>query len=242
MILLSFLFPRIRRVSESVQDTLELPAAIRVGPTMQRRRPLLLAGLLVPILYFGTILASATLVPGYSHVSQYASELGMAEAASARLFNGGILLAGLAAIFGSVGIYLAVESEGGRRVWSALAALALGLFGVGLLFGALFPMPDPRHGGFGLGMGVHLAPLFLALALRPVEGRGRLVRYLLATAVLMLVMLLPMMGVGGLVTRANVGLFQRLYALLVFVWIGVASLALLTPETSGAGRSARPAS
>ena len=36
-----------------------------------------------------------------------------------------------------------------------------------------------------------------------------------------------MMGIGSLVTRANVGAFQRLYALVNFSWIGVASYALL---------------
>jgi hypothetical protein len=209
---------------------------------MPKQRALLTSGTFVPILYFGVVLLAAALVPGYSHVSQYASELGMAESPSAGLFNGGILMTGLAAVFGAAGIYVAARSEGGRRVWSALAGIALGLFGVGLLFGALFPMPDPRHGGFGLGMGVHLAPVFLGLALRPVAGRERLVRYLFGTAALMLLMLLPMMGVGGIVTRANVGMFQRLYALLVFVWIGVASWALLTPPASDADRSARPAS
>lgn len=33
-------------------------------------------------------------------------------------------------------------------------------------------------------------------------------------------------GVGSLVTRANVGIFQRLYALSSFPWIGVASYVL----------------
>ena len=99
-------------------------------------------------------------------------------------------------------------------------------------------MPDPRHGGFGLGMGIHLAPIFLALALRPVAGRRGLVRYLALTALLMVLFLLPMMGVGGLVTRENVGMFQRVYALMIFVWIGVVSWKLLNP--SGGDRSAEP--
>jgi hypothetical membrane protein len=209
---------------------------------MSKTRALLLAGVAVPVLYFGSLLLSAALTPGYSHVSQYASELGQAEAPAAGLFNGGIFLTGVAAIFGSAGLWLAARGEGGGRIWSSIAALAVALFGVGLLFGALFPMPDPRHGGFGLGMGVHLAPLALALALRPLPDWRRLVGYLSATAILMAAFLLPMMGVGGLVTRGNVGAFQRLYALTIFVWIGVASWALFTSRPSSAGRSAPPAS
>lgn len=43
------------------------------------RRPLLLAGVAVPILYFGSMLAASALYPGYNHLTQYASELGMAD-------------------------------------------------------------------------------------------------------------------------------------------------------------------
>ena len=70
-------------------------------------------------------------------------------------------------------------------------------------------MPDPRHGGYGLGFAVHLAPLFL-----------------LANVVYMTAMLLVMMGIGGLVTRANVGAFQRMYSLGTLPWIGIAAWAL----------------
>lgn len=199
---------------------------------MSRLQLLLAAGIAVPVLYFATVFGTPLASPGYSHLTQYASELGMAGSPSARWFNAGIFLTGLAAIVASPGMYLAARRDGAGRLWPALAALSLGLFGVGLMLGALFPMPDPRHGGFGLGMGIHLAPLFLALALWRVTGRRRLARLLLAAAILMLALLLPMMGVGGLVTTANVGLFQRLYALAVFGWIGVAGYALSKPRAS----------
>ena len=79
---------------------------------MSKTRALPAAGVAVPILYFSTLLVSSWGSPGYSHLTQYASELGIAGAASARLFNGGIFLTGLAAILGSVGIYLAARREG----------------------------------------------------------------------------------------------------------------------------------
>ena len=202
---------------------------------MSRLRVLLIAGVAVPILYFSTVIASSFAYPGYSHLTQYASELGMAGTRSAIWFNGGIFVTGLAAIAASAGIYVAARNENGGRLWPVLATVSLALFGVGLLFGALFPMPDPRHGGFGLGMGLHLTPFFLAIALRRAEGRRRLVRYLVITAVVMLGFLAVMMGVGGLVTSANVGLFQRVYALASFSWIGIASYAFLTGR---GGRSA----
>ena len=196
---------------------------------MRASKTALAAGVSVPLIYLATLAVGGWLAPDYSHLTQYASELGMSGSPSADFFNGGILLTAVTTMAGSVGLYIAARRESLSKLWPVLAGVSLGLFGVGLVFGALFPMPDPRHGGFGLGMGVHLAPLFLALALRSSTERTNLKRYLIATAILMAAFLLPMFGVGGLVTQANVGLFQRLYALMVFGWIGIASYALLRP-------------
>ena len=90
---------------------------------------------------------------------------------------------------------------------------------VALLFFAIWGFAGVR--GFGLGLGVHLGPLLLLIALRgPLGSRG--VRLFLGVSlVLMIALFAIMMGVGGLVTRANVGLFQRAYALTLFPWISV---------------------
>jgi len=47
--------------------------------------------------------------------------------------------------------------------------------------------------------------------------------FLLAVFVVMNIFFAIMMGVGSLVTRANVGLWQRGNALAGFVWIGIAA-------------------
>ncbi len=193
---------------------------------MSSDRALLAAGVAVPFLYFGTVFGAALLYPGYSHVSQYASELGMAGQPSAALFNGGILATGVATLLGSFGISRGARRAGARPVAAVIGALLLGLFGLGLMMGGLFPMPDPRHGGFGLGMSVHLAPFALAAALWRLPGRRRLCVFLMVTGVAAGVLLAIMMGVGGLVTRADVGLFQRTYALTLFPWIGILSASL----------------
>jgi hypothetical protein len=87
-------------------------------------------------------------------------------------------------------------------------------------------MPNPLHGGFGLGFAMVLAPLFLALALRGRSDLGALTVLLLGSFAFILVTMAVMMGVGHLVTRANVGLWQRLNALAMFPWLGVTGLAL----------------
>ncbi len=193
---------------------------------MRITRGLLGVGIAAPFIFFGTLIVCGWLTPGYSHVSQYGSELGAAGSPTAGLFKAGVLWTAFATIAAALGLYRAADRLGSGRLWSILAGVALGLFGVGLVFGALFPMPDPRHGGFGLGMAVHGAPLFLALALRREHRLRNLNLFLVLTTAVMVTFFAIMMGVGELVTRANVGVYQRLYSLTVFGWIAVAGVAL----------------
>lgn len=186
-----------------------------------------MAGIAVPFLYYGTMLASSLFFPGYSHMTQYASELGGPDAIRPAIFNTGIILMGICGIAAGFGTSAALRRLTGKKVLPILTGLFIGLFGIAMVMGGLFPMPDERHGAYGLGMAVQLAPLFLWLALRKHKGLRGLKVFLLATFVVSLVMFAIMMGVGQMVTRANVGLFQRMYSLTSFPWIGIASYYLM---------------
>ena len=140
------------------------------------------------------------------------------------MFNTLAVLTGLAMVVAAFGFHAAARRIGQTRVLPGFVALAIVLGGAGFVMGGLFPMPDPRHGGFGVGFALHLAPVLLAAALWKRRSLRSLSVYLLITAVLMAILLGIMMGIGGLVTRANVGLFQRAYALCLLPWIGVAGL------------------
>lgn len=186
----------------------------------------------VPVLYFGTLLAAAATWPGYSHVTRYASELGGPEAPMPALFNAGIVTMGATCALAAAGLWLAARRAGGRPVFAALGGLCLFLFGAAMVMGGLFPLPNPLHGAFGLGLAVVPAPLLFALALRGRAGHGALVGVLVASFVLVAATMSVMMGAGGLVTRANVGLWQRANALAMFPWIGVAG-AMLARRAAG---------
>jgi len=186
-------------------------------------RLFLTAGIALPFLYFGTVIVASLFYPGYSHVTQYASELGSATARWPLIFNVGIFLSGLAAIAAGAGLFQGLAAAGLKPLVPALVGLSVALLGVSLLFGALFPMPDLRHGGFGLGMAIHFGPLLGAAALWPRRNLRLFTWSLIATFLLMATLFVVMMGVGHLVTRANVGVYQRLYALTMFPWIGFAS-------------------
>jgi hypothetical membrane protein len=183
------------------------------------------AAIAVPVLYFSSLLVAAARYPGYSHVRQMVSELGMDNSPGAALFNLGITAAGGCAVVAGLGYFAALRRLG-RPVLGAAAGLFIVLFGVALLMGGFFPLPDARHAAFGMGLAVHLAPLFVIPALLRLPGMRGLVIYLSISTLLMFGFLALMFGVGGVVTEDDFGLFQRLYALSAFPWIGIAGYAL----------------
>ena len=192
---------------------------------MRKLLPLALIG--IPALYYLGLIAGAATYPGYSHVTNYASELGAADAPYPWLFNVSIILAGAAAILAAMLLPNAFRDTGASRLWSVLAAIALGLWGAAMVMGGLFPMPDDRHGAFGLGLVGPLIPLFVLLALRPIEDSRGVQVFLAIIFVASVVMLAIMFGVGDLVTRANVGLYQRLNSGASTPWFAVLGLWLL---------------
>ena len=188
-------------------------------------KALLIAGVLVPVLYYAALVVTPLFWPGYSHVRQYASELGSADSPRPELFNVTIVAAGVAAMLAAGGLFLALKRLGGRALPSLLAGLAVFLWGFSFVMGGLFPMPDPRHGGFGLGLAMHLAPPFMLWALAGVSA-PRLKVFLAVVFVVSLALILVMFGVGSLVRRANVGLWQRAYSMSAIPWLGVVAAVL----------------
>jgi len=194
-------------------------------------RKLLPAALVaIPVLYCFGLLVGAATYPGYSHMTNYASELGAADAPYPWLFNTSIILVGAAAILAGLTLSKALGGLGAKRGWTMAAAIALGLWGVSMVMGGLFPMPDERHGAFGLGLVGPLVPLFLLLALRPVEGSRGMRVFLAIVFAASVIMLTIMFGAGGLVTRANVGLYQRFNSSASIAWFAVVGIWLLLRE------------
>jgi hypothetical protein len=202
---------------------------------MEMRKLQLGALVAVPLLYYFALIAGAATYPGYSHVTRYASELGAAGAPYPWLFNYSVVAMGAAAICGAAGLGGALRDLSGRGLWSALAGIALALWGVAMVMGGAFPIPDPRHGGYGLGLAAPFVPLFTFLALRPVPGAGAMRLFLAVILVGSAVLMSIMMGIGGFVTHANVGIWQRANSGLGIPWLAVAGLWLLARGRRPAG-------
>lgn len=191
------------------------------------RRIELAALIAVPVLYYFALIVGAATYPGYSHANRYASELGAAGAPYPDLFNYSIVIGGIAALLGAVGMAGALRDLSGGRLWPLLAGIALALWGAGMVMGGWFPMPDDRHGGFGLGLAGPLVPLLTLLALWRVPGAGAMRVFLAIIFIGQVVLLAIMFGVGELVTRANVGIWQRINSGFGIPWLAVLGIWLL---------------
>ena len=185
-------------------------------------RKLLVGALIaVPVFYYFGLLVGAATYPGYSHVTRYASELGAADAPYPALFNLSIIVGGIAALLGSIGLVGALRDLSGGRGWAIAAGVALALWGAAMVMGGMFPIPDDRHGGFGLGLAGPLVPLFTLLALRTVPDSRGMKLFLGFIFVGSVVLLAIMFGVGELVTRRNVGIWQRINSGMSIPWFAV---------------------
>lgn len=176
-------------------------------------RTLLIGGVAVPFLYFASQIAAVLLNPGYNLASQQPSELGCCNANLSVVANVGFVATGVAAILGGLGLFAGLRRLGGNVVIAALAGLGLALFGIAMTMSGVFPLPNPLHYGFGLMLAGILAPFFGALAFK----NGGAARWIvLCGFVASLVIVALSLGIGGIVSETNVGLFARALALVAF--------------------------
>jgi hypothetical membrane protein len=176
----------------------------------------------MPFLYFGTQLISAPFYPGYSFANNTASMLGTTASLHPWIFNSGAMLTGVTGIIGGFGLYRALRPIAGT-VLALLVGVCVVANGVLSLKAGMFPMPDPRHASWQFLMFPTLAaPVLLLVALWRMGIALRI--YLLLNAVVLLLMVPLMMH--RMAPLFAEGIMQRLFALVVFVPVGVAGYAL----------------
>lgn len=187
---------------------------------------LLILGAASPLVALGFILLATALYPGFDNATQYLSELGGAKARYPVVFDLGLVAVGIGGAAAAAGFALAVPALGGGRASAAAVALCFLAAAVGLISGLVFPWPDPRHNLIQLGLGIQIAPLVLIVALRKDPGLVRLRRLLLAATIVMaaLTVLTKHLVWPDLVNGANVGWWERGYAIVLVGWGGVAAI------------------
>ena len=216
------------------------------------REPLLVLGLVLPMLYFGIQLAAAPFYPDYSFLSRDASTLGSDGSTAPWIFNTGALLVGAVELVVAVAFFGALRRAHIGVALAGLLSLALVSAALGSVNAFLHPLPDPRHteGLLSiLGAGLMILPLLSIVVLWRLEARWIAV----VTAALCLAVV-PLMT--GLVQRACMqagigfdgyqaflngyhGLIQRLGALMLFGSIAAVAHVLRRYPGVDLGRVAR---
>ena len=188
----------------------------------------LYAGIAVPCLYFGVQALAAPFFPEFSFVGTTASELGSELSSRPAIFNYGTILLGVAWLIASVGFFRAFQRLGVHPVLAWTISLALVVGGIGSFWAGCYPLPDPRHAGHPSFLVALLAlPVLLAIALW--KGAHPALRaYLVANLVLLAVMFPILSGFTGLDTHTYRGIYQRIFALTVFLPIGITSVVIMT--------------
>jgi glucans biosynthesis protein C len=225
---------------------LDLQALLKPQLRYHRRRRLLGVGVAAPLLALTVVAVAILAYPGFNNATQYLSELGGATAKAPIIFNGGVFVAGVMAGLAGIGFGLAIYALTGARVAAWVIAIVFILAGGGMSASTLWPWPDPRHMVINLALGIQLAPMLLLWGLAKRRDLPRLKLFLAVTFVVMaiLTVLTKHLVFPGTVNDANVGWWERLYAIVLVCWVGVAAWVLDRKLLSVATESphGRPAS
>lgn len=200
-------------------------------PRFTGNRALLLAGLAAPVVLIVAIAVAGGMEPGYSHATQFVSELGAVGATNQSGFNyAGLFSSGLLTVLFALGMYQQVKPRG----WFVASSLLVAVAGFGRLVAGVFPCDagcvmenmsstaavHAAAGFVALTSGA-VAPLSLAMGLR---GRGQRQLFSLSvglgSASLILVTVLFGLGKGF----PYVGVIQRLALAAFYGWIVVVAL------------------
>lgn len=118
----------------------------------------------MPLVYLVTLGMSGILNPSVDVLQQEPSELGRVNAAYPFVYNFGMVATGLAGLLAGGGLVKS-RSSGRGLPWSAGAGVTILLASVGVMMAGIFPLPDPRHYGFGLTTAAALTPVFGAVSM-----------------------------------------------------------------------------
>ena len=186
---------------------------------LARYRWFLLAGF-VPLPWFLICAGIGGLLsPGYSAVSQHVSELTLKPGLPHLIANIGALGCGAGFCLFAIGLWQATEKI------VSFGAIAWFVFGVSILSNGIWPMGEPMHGLYGIGLVSVLAPAlsFIELQLREDTRAMYLVTVFVSLSSLLYVWLI----LTGLDPAHAKGLTQRVFSSINSLWPAVTVMILL---------------
>jgi hypothetical membrane protein len=178
--------------------------------------------LLLPLYFFVPVLIAGILTADYSAISQHASEITLTDNLTAiTVLNTGAILTGLSCILLSIGLIRVSKKR------SLLSAILLLIFGISMISNGLYPMGNPMHGFYGIGLSMMILPFVSSY-----EFKGSSIdkKYFPITVIAGLVIFIYFWSMlVGLDPAEYRGLTQRIASVVIFGW--VAYLAFETIKT-----------
>jgi len=201
---------------------------------------LLKVAVLVPLIYFGVLIAGGLMTPAYDHVTQSASVLGAPGSPAAQVFNYGLVAAGACAVLGALGLLLGMLRLHAAAIFAVLAAASIAVWGVVLIFAGLQWAPGWLPDGYRYDLAILAAPLLMFLALSGRSDMGGLKSLLIVVLLAMAGLTVASLNLGelNLVKPANAGLWERAWLVAAVPWIAIAALCI-DQRISSKGRSSR---
>jgi hypothetical membrane protein len=178
--------------------------------------------LLLPLYFFVPVLIAGILTADYNAISQHASEITLTDNLTAiTVLNTGAILTGLSCILLSIGLIRVSKKR------SLLSAILLLIFGISMISNGLYPMGNPMHGFYGIGLSMMILPF---VSCYEFKGSSIDKKYFPITIIAGLVIFIYFWSMlVGLDPAEYRGLTQRIASVVIFGW--VAYLAFETIKT-----------
>lgn len=181
---------------------------------------LLRQAILLPLYFFVPVLIAGALTTNYSFISQHASEITLTDNATAiALLKTGAILSGLSCIFLSIGMI---------RIWKTkhlLSAILLIVFGVSMISNGLYPMGNPMHGFYGIGLCLMILPFVSCYEFKGSSIDKRYFPITITAGLIIFIYFWSMLV--GLDPSEYKGLTQRIGSVLMFGWIAYLAFELI---------------
>ncbi|MDF2454844.1 MAG: hypothetical protein K0R51_837 [Cytophagaceae bacterium] len=167
---------------------------------------------ILPLYFFIPVLTAGALVEHYDAIRQHASEITLTPFYDAKLIlNGGAILTGLSCITLALGILLKLKLK------FFLSAILLILFGISMISNGLYPIGNPMHGFYGMGLSLMILPFVVCYELKTILLDLKFYTITLVSGLLIFVYLWSMLV--GFDPSAYKGLTQRLASVVIFGWL-----------------------
>jgi len=126
-----------------------------------KTRHLILTGILIPVIFFGTTIICGFILGNYNHFSRMVSELGELGARTQYIFTFGLVLCSILSILFVIGLYKACREIG----LNTIPILLILAFSISIAGAGIFPYPQRLHLLMGMPSTLLLLSPFLSLIL-----------------------------------------------------------------------------